>query len=608
MSIDVTSPPSIDWDNIRSWLNESSAAQPLDTIPPGFRLVDVVKQAVVRAPQELLEYVCLSYVWGKPTKDDIFATSKTIAGLEEDGSLTKYKIPATIRDAMTVCQHLGQKYLWVDRLCILQDDDDASGQKKVQIEHMGDIYHHVFATLVAVTGIDARSGLCGVSSPLKEPRLKSGPTALQESKWATRGWTYQEFRLSSRLIFFFSFAARFSHRQSRPFSLQWTMRNVGSGFNPDIYSEETTIETYESSVEEYSSRDLGCQSDAMIAFSGVCAQFHGPHRFCLPRTGFDDAITWTVRQRPRQRRYSRGSPLFPSWSWVSIRGQVTFPEGFFAYHFPVASWAFVDSNFPHRFSIALPKAKEAHSFSPPPTLDAECAYLAHQAHTSGLILSAPAEILSLQDKDWDRLWKSGRDKRKFKEEWPTYFELWEACRGINRLDSQGQPPYFGEFSGAQKRLAMRDGRILGLSRAVYSNVGPVSGERSELADYIIYHGQKPVGVGWSDDVSDTQGLLEKKKVTLFALSIASSEWDSEKFSPSRDPKLAQFRDILHPRREAFPESQRDPQYGDHIGDVLEAIAIEETGETGVFRRIGSGMIRRQEWTEMGHEWKSIVLE
>ncbi|KAK8218885.1 heterokaryon incompatibility protein-domain-containing protein [Phyllosticta capitalensis] len=607
MSMDVTSPPSINWDNIRYWLNESCPNRPLVPNAPGFRLVDVVKQAVVRAPQEHLEYVCLSYVWGTPAKDDIFATSETIASLEEDGSLLKLKIPATIRDAMTVCQHLGQRYLWVDRLCILQDDDDPHGQKKGQIERMGDIYYHAIATLVAATGTDARSGLCGVSTPLEATTERiSSYDALQKSKWATRGWTFQESCLSDCLIFFFSFDVRLNRRQSTGSRMERSFRDVGPKSDPGTYTEEYTLEYYEGSAEEYSSRDLGCQNDAMVAFSGVCAHFHGPHRFCLPETGFDNAMTWKARQRPRQRRYSQGCPLFPSWSWVSIKGQVTFQD-VTAPHFPVASWAFVDGSLPDRFSIALPKPKESLRLSSYfAKSEAEIAYLANQARMSGLILSEPAEILSLQYEDWDSSLKFSLDEGKFEKEWPAFDQLWEACRGVNRLESQRQPLYFGEFSGAQKGLAARPGRILGLSRAVSSNVGPVNGERSEFADYIIYHGQKPVGVGWFDDVSDTQELL-KKNATFFALSVLSSErWWASKFIG--DKNLARFGDIFHPQRETFRRSQWDPHYAHYVGNVVQAIAIEETEETGVFRRIGTGMIRRQEWTEMGHEWKSIVLE
>jgi hypothetical protein len=58
-------------------------------------------------------YVCLSYVWGSNLPDQ-----KAV------GNALPHEMPSTISDAMEVTLKLGLRYLWVDRYCINQDDED----------------------------------------------------------------------------------------------------------------------------------------------------------------------------------------------------------------------------------------------------------------------------------------------------------------------------------------------------------------------------------------------------------------------------------------------------------------------------------------------------
>ncbi|RAL00736.1 HET domain-containing protein [Aspergillus ibericus CBS 121593] len=104
-------------------------------------------------------YAALSYVWGA-TADSYFQAKKsTIEALEAKGYLFENPLPATIEDAICACRDLQIRYLWVDRLCIVQDDE---GLKNAQINAMGDIYRHSYVTLVDIEGLDMNHGLPGV--------------------------------------------------------------------------------------------------------------------------------------------------------------------------------------------------------------------------------------------------------------------------------------------------------------------------------------------------------------------------------------------------------------------------------------------------------------
>jgi hypothetical protein len=147
------------------------------------------------------DYVALSYVWGKV---------KTLRLLKENRvSLMKpfaldslrNMIPRTILDAMDLVGRLGFLYLWVDALCIAQDDEN---ELALEIQRMDLIYENSLFTIIAADGVDADAGLPGVQpnsrqnhQVLEQVTENTSLVALYELDdllttpvYSTRGWTY----------------------------------------------------------------------------------------------------------------------------------------------------------------------------------------------------------------------------------------------------------------------------------------------------------------------------------------------------------------------------------------------------------------------------------
>lgn len=135
------------------------------------------------------------------------ANLKVARGLA-DG--TKNAVPDTIKDAMDMCRRIGIPYLWVDAICLDQDNIT-----KTILDSMGRIYQGAYVTLVAAAGSDSWAGLSGLGRPRSNAEgritedvghvslgLYPGPAShiMQENKWNTRAWTYQEMFLSKRLF------------------------------------------------------------------------------------------------------------------------------------------------------------------------------------------------------------------------------------------------------------------------------------------------------------------------------------------------------------------------------------------------------------------------
>ena len=113
-------------------------------------------------------YVALSYVWGQTT---FFKTCKAnIDQLRIDMALSdshhRFGVPRTIADAIALIGLLEERYLWVDALCIVQDDQSM---KHDQISNMASIFANATITIIAKDGEHANHGLRGLRE-ISEPR------------------------------------------------------------------------------------------------------------------------------------------------------------------------------------------------------------------------------------------------------------------------------------------------------------------------------------------------------------------------------------------------------------------------------------------------------
>ena len=70
------------------------------------------------------------------------------------------ELPQAIKDAIELTDALGETYLWVDALCIIQDDNRS---KALYIARMNQIYGNAHLTLITLNGPSAESALLGVA-------------------------------------------------------------------------------------------------------------------------------------------------------------------------------------------------------------------------------------------------------------------------------------------------------------------------------------------------------------------------------------------------------------------------------------------------------------
>jgi len=95
-----------------------------------------------KARKERGPYLALSYCWGGP--QPIITIKSSIEKLKSGLAIST--LPQTIKDAIEVTRWFGLRFLWIDSLCIIQDD---IVDKESEIQNMGQIYKHSTITIAA---------------------------------------------------------------------------------------------------------------------------------------------------------------------------------------------------------------------------------------------------------------------------------------------------------------------------------------------------------------------------------------------------------------------------------------------------------------------------
>jgi len=338
---------------------DEEMTRPRSRPPPGFRLIDVTRGCIVPV-DDIRDYVTLSYVWPPPGRPILkLSTSNKNQLIERDGSLTDpqigfaTKIPQTIKDAMEICKRVCEGYLWVDALCITQDDDT---DRDNQIRAMDYIYSNSALTLVSTCGDGGEASIPGAGSVSRNIaqrvevvqgfRLANRPwdfdRSVKDSKWNTRGWTYQERILSKRTLFvtpqqlFFKCChspSYLSEDLDSPPEARKTVTYPMDDTGRDTIPHEGSINvlTYIKIVEEFTRRNITYPEDILNAFAGVAENmkplFRSDFLCGLPQSELDYCLAWDPAGAIVRRVCSSGVQ-FPSWSWAGWTGpvQYTFSE------------------------------------------------------------------------------------------------------------------------------------------------------------------------------------------------------------------------------------------------------------------------------------------
>lgn len=313
------------------------------------RLVDMLEMRVKDISQgSSFDYVALSYVWG--TVPFITLTSTTSEFLRRPNSLQHHSIslPKTIADAIQIGKLLGHRYIWIDSLCIKQDDHN---DQMTEIQRMHEIYANAGLTIVAATGSSAQAALLNIETNqlsnqyhtiggrrfcLDRPELKP---LVNFTTWFTRGWTLQELNCSSKTVYFLPERTYYScntgsWNEDFPLDPRIPVETYKSSRDEDpkaasFFDGEDASDCYIQMSEQLSCRQFTREEDVLKALSGMYTMFAleklGPAAAGVPINFLEEGLMWQPTGRLRRRTASHPDQLQPTWSWTGWAGPITFP-------------------------------------------------------------------------------------------------------------------------------------------------------------------------------------------------------------------------------------------------------------------------------------------
>ncbi|KAI1381168.1 heterokaryon incompatibility protein-domain-containing protein [Hypoxylon crocopeplum] len=298
------------------------------------------------------QYAALSYCWGKSQR--FILTHENLNSLQ--GGIVDSDLPQTFKDAIRTTQFLGLEYLWIDALCIIQDDPD---DKSREIDRMCSIYENSAVTIVAATASSVTDGFikpvtsfnrrypsCDIEVTLgnNSGTLTVVPIHAQDVGMDfpinRRGWTLQEALIPPRLLVFGDMEPFLRCRSWNAIGVSETYirYDISHIYPPRLmdtlvetrgrildYIQDRPAHIWPPIVHEYSHRILSFDEDRPIAIRGVIdflsraigdkCYFGVWSSFSIP------CLLW--HQFPGEE--ARSIPNVPTWSWMSTTSAVRLP-------------------------------------------------------------------------------------------------------------------------------------------------------------------------------------------------------------------------------------------------------------------------------------------
>ncbi|TDZ23890.1 hypothetical protein Cob_v003451 [Colletotrichum orbiculare MAFF 240422] len=338
-----------------------------DAPPLPSRVVDVGLEdgqvRLVESGGKRADYISLSHCWG--LEQIITTTNDTIEQRKNDVPMKD--LSNTFRDAVLLTRRLGVRYIWIDSLCIIQDN---RRDWEIESAKMAAVYSNSYLTIAATHSSSGQGGLfsetpvfhvSGVTPDGEEYKLffrrridhhlevvlnmqeAFGHPTLDFHPLLTRAWVYQERMLSTRVLHYGPYEMFFECRSnlwcecgrigyhgssnSAPTAITKILHAdaLDSEISSGSWQQEAQYyisRLWRTLVSSYTALNLTKSSDRLPAIGGLARHMaerrQGKYLAGVWGNAIHDDLIWTIQatsvfKRPRPRPRSA-----PTWSWASV--------------------------------------------------------------------------------------------------------------------------------------------------------------------------------------------------------------------------------------------------------------------------------------------------
>ncbi|KAI1099112.1 HET-domain-containing protein [Jackrogersella minutella] len=325
----------------------------------------IVKLTEVKdAPMKTGKYACLSHCWGGEIIENAVTTKQSLNRKKQGISVES--LPQTFQDAIKVTRKLAIRYLWIDSMCILQDNDDQSDWDQ-ESRKMASIYKNALITIAATCSGNSNDGFIHSSDracphPLKYRTATGQPVDFYVSRkllhheysfegsfhpLLKRAWAYQERLLSPRYLHFtfgevvWECGELIACQCSKDVCYQYQGTVTGGEYKrrytKAMKSGDITElqKCWKSVLGDYSYQVLSFEKDRLRAIAGIVNQLSAVERECDPGKSvmgryieglWEDTLCedlcWSVSPQHdhyEARRSDWREWKAPTWSWAAVQ-------------------------------------------------------------------------------------------------------------------------------------------------------------------------------------------------------------------------------------------------------------------------------------------------
>ncbi|KAJ4861465.1 heterokaryon incompatibility protein (HET) domain-containing protein [Trichoderma breve] len=279
-----------------------------------------------------VSYAALSHRWTKETPAKSLLTSNFL-DRKQNGMPIAY-LPRMMQDVVRVLRRLGIEYIWIDCLCIIQDDKD---DWKREAALMASIYTNAELT-VAASWCD-QPDQNGQSIFIRRRKHhftwlgieSSADTMAAENpdiEWPllNRGWVYQEQLLSRRMLHFTQNELIWECFEETRCECGWYDNNTRIFGARDWYKRSPATKSWSQVIKGYAKRPLTVTTDRLPALAGIgkaiasAKDYDAAEYLCgFWEKELEETFFWYLSEPPC---HPRPDMRMPTWSWASVSGDV----------------------------------------------------------------------------------------------------------------------------------------------------------------------------------------------------------------------------------------------------------------------------------------------